>query len=361
MQQERLKNIAAELLAQIEQSDKPAGEILNAYTRTHKAIGSKDRRYLTEVVWQVLRHFRRLNWLYPQTSLREKTDLIEQPLPDVSKAPQYVQWETPEWLIAHIDKAEKELPALLEVPDIILRANGDRDMIQKKLLAEGIETTKTTLSPYGLVLHKRLNLNASACYKQGLVEVQDEGSQLVALKTGVQAGNTVLDYCAGAGGKSLIFAQMMQNKGRIVAHDISARSLKELERRAERAGATIIETTTHLSEAHLNKFDYVVVDAPCSGTGTWRRCPDRRLKLTQEQFSALIQKQKNILKQAARYVKPNGKLVYMTCSLTQDENINQVRLFLKTYKAFKLCSHKQFSPYQSHTDGLFFADMERVR
>ena len=365
MQESRLKDIACELLLQIEQTTKPASEIINAYTRMHKFIGSKDRRYLTSIVWQMLRFQARLNYCYPNSTIREKLDLIEQTLPDTSNMPNYVQWEVPEWLIQHISQPDKELPALLETPDIVLRANGNRTSIRKKLADEGIETEPTPLSPYGLILKKRTNLNACQCYKDGLIEVQDEGSQLTAIKTDVKPNQTVLDYCAGAGGKSLIFAQMMQNKGKILAHDISERSLFELQKRAKRARVDIIETTVNLSKWHKDNpsfhWDFVVVDAPCSGTGTWRRCPDARWKLTQEQLQALTKKQASILQKASQYVSQNGKLVYITCSLTNDENIMQIRSFLKKNTTFKLCSHKQFSPYQTQTDGLFCAIMQKIR
>lgn len=365
MQENRLKDIACELLQQIENTSKPASEVINAYTRTHKFIGSKDRRYLTTIVWQFLRFQARLAYCYPKATLRQKIDLSEQALPDITNAPHHIQWEVPEWLIQHISQPENELPALLETPDIILRANGNRTTIRKKLAEEGIETELTPLSPYGLILKKRTNLNACQCYKDGLIEVQDEGSQLTALKTEVMPHQSILDYCAGAGGKSLIFAQMMQDKGKILSHDVSERSLQELEKRARRANVHIIETTTNLAKWHKEnptaRWDFVVVDAPCSGTGTWRRCPDARWKLTQEQLHALVKKQASILQKASQYVSQNGKLVYITCSLTNDENIMQIRSFLKKNTAFKLCSHKQFSPYQTQTDGLFCAIMERTR
>ncbi len=365
MQETRLKDMAATVLADINATSRPANEVINTFTRTHRALGSKDRRYLTDVIWRMLRQKARIEYCFPKASLREQIDLSEQDLPLPDNTPQAVLWEVPAWIIPHIEKPEQELPALLETPSIVLRANGNRAVIQQKLAQEGIETIPTRLSPYGLVLTKRTNLAASAYYKMGLVEIQDEGSQLVALKTNIQAGDSVLDYCAGAGGKSLIFAQMMQNQGKILAHDISERSLKELVKRAERAGATIIETSTNLPawhKAHPHaKWSHVVVDAPCSGTGTWRRCPDARWKLTEKQLTDLCRKQKQILEKAAQYVAPNGYLIYMTCSLTTDENIGQVRTCLKRHTAFKLCSHKQFSPAQTQTDGLFCAIMQRVR
>ncbi len=365
MHESRLKDMAVVVLNEIESTTRPANEIINTFTRSHRELGSKDRRYLTDTIWRMLRLKARLNHCFPNASLREKIDLSESELPLSSDTPQNILWEVPEWIIPHIDRAEQELPALLNIPPIILRANGDRTKIAQKLAQEGVETIPTELSPYGLILTKRTNLAASQCFKDGLVEIQDEGSQLVALKTNIKAGDTVLDYCAGAGGKSLIFAQMMKNKGTILAHDISERSLKELQKRANRAHTPIIQTTTNLPAWHkahpTAKWSHVVVDAPCSGTGTWRRCPDARWKLTPQQLSDLCVKQRKILEKASEYVSSDGYLIYMTCSLTTDENIGQVRSFLKHRPAFKLCSHKQFSPAQTNTDGLFCAVMQKTR
>jgi len=236
----------------------------------------------------------------------------------------------------------------------VLRANGNRAVIQQQLAQQGIETQVTPLSPIGLICTKRVDLNTNSLYKNGLIEVQDEGSQLVALATGIKANDTVLDYCAGAGGKSLCFAQMMQGHGKIVAHDISKRSLQELQKRARRAGASI-ETTLYPK----GEFSHVVVDAPCSGSGTWRRCPDAKLKLTQQQVKNLVKLQAEILDQAARFVAPNGKLHYMTCSLFEQENQLQMRSFLKTHMNFRLLHHQQWTPAVTHTDGFFLASFER--
>lgn len=360
----RIYQAASELLAQIATEQRPANEGINAYTRQHKSFGSKDRRLLTDTVWSVLRHQARLNWLLPKGSFLEKINLLINGLPDVSKALLWVQLETPEWLLKYIPSFETELPALLETPSIVLRANGNREEIKKALLQEGIETCETPLSPHGLILQKRANLDLSSCYKNGLIEVQDEGSQLVSLKTGVQPNACVLDYCAGAGGKSLIFAQMMQNKGKIVAHDISTRSLKELEKRAERAHVSCIDITqdipTYIRKNRSVSFTDVVVDAPCSGIGTWRRCPDARWKLTEQQFEDVIKKQASLLQKASSFVAVQGQLAYMTCSLSQPENIGQVQNFLKRNKNFTLKSHQQFSPARTKTDGLFVALMTRV-
>ena len=318
MKPEQISIAINELLGQIESNQRPANEVINAYTRSRRYIGSKDRRAITDGVWQALRN---------------------RPIPD--------------WIQKLIPAAE--LQAMKESAQTILRANGDRLEIQKVLLNEGIETDLTALSPWGLVLKKRANLTTTKAYQDGLIEVQDEGSQLLALSTKVQPNETVLDYCAGAGGKSLAFAQMMRNKGQIVAHDISEISLKKLRARAKRAGISIIQTTQH----PVGQFDHVVVDAPCSGTGTWRRQPDAPFKLTQKQMKHSVEQQKMILDKAVAFVKSKGYLHYMTCSLLNAENQDQMRAFLRRHNDFKLCHHTQFTPAKHHTDGFFLATFQK--
>lgn len=364
MQKERLYQLSADILDTIDATTKPASEILNAFTREHKSLGSKPRRFLTDTVWQALRYKARLNYLMPQASWYDKIVRLETPLPDFSKAPLSVQLEVPAWLIDKIDSPQEELSALLETPEIILRATQNRDKVQALLLQEGIETEPTKLSPYGLILSKRVNLHTLKAFQEGLIEVQDEASQLVALKTNVQPNAVVLDYCAGAGGKTLILAQMMQNKGKIVAHDISKQSLNELQRRVARAHIDIVDVAMDIKrwqqEHTVADFTDVVVDAPCSGTGTWRRCPDARWHLTEDIFTSLLKKQAHILEEASAFVALHGRLSYMTCSLTRAENIEQVQRFLKKHKNFSLKTHCQFSPYRTKTDGLFVAVMERI-
>lgn len=364
MQKERLYEIASQLLTLIEGQSRPANEILNAFFREHKSLGSKPRRFLSDTVWHALRHKARITYLMPQASWQERLERLEQPLPDLSQAPFFIQMEVPEWLIDKIPHAQQELPALLKTPDIILRTTIDRDEAIALLKKEGVEAFKTKLSPFGLVLKNRVNLNNISLYKEGLIEVQDEASQLVALETGITPDRVVLDYCAGAGGKTLIFAQMMKNQGKIVAHDVSKQSLNELIKRTKRAQIDIVETVLDLKrwqQQHTDmSFSDVVVDAPCSGTGTWRRCPDARWKLTPQIFNSILKKQAQILNEASLYVAHQGNLFYMTCSLSIDENIKQVQAFLKTHKNFQLKKHCQFSPYRTNTDGLFIAVLNRL-
>ena len=358
MKPDAIRAAAHELIAEVLASKKPANDVINVYTRTRRYIGSKDRRALTDWVWGYVRHYYRLNYLYPDKTISEKADLLSDMPETVVGAPLNINMEVPDWVISLIPDAEKELMALMGEASTVLRANGNRDIIRGLLSDEGIETEKTLLSPYGLILKKRANLAGSICFKQGLIEIQDEGSQCVALETGIQSGESVLDYCAGAGGKSLIFAQMMRNRGTIIAHDVSERSLKELQKRAERAKVTCIRVERLIQ---TKSFDHVVVDAPCSGVGTWRRCPDRRFKLTQTELKGLLETQAEILDVAQKYVREGGRLSYMTCSLLRPENKEQVEGFLKRHPDFILQKEKQFSPAQTGTDGLFIAVLKKIK
>ena len=356
MKPEAIFIAATELIDQILSSPGPANDIINAYTRSRRYIGSKDRRTLADCVWSYIRHKSRLDYLFPKGTIAEKLCKLPDIPEMISDAPIHINMEVPDWLPPLIPDSQTELPALLKTADTVLRANGNRDQIQKNLLLEGIETTPTPLSPYGLKLQKRANIQGTKAYREGLIEIQDEASQCIALETGIKPGDIVLDYCAGAGGKSLIFAQMMQNRGQIIAHDVSMKSLLELQKRASRAHATCIRTEHPLKQA---LFDHVVTDVPCSGTGTWRRCPDRRFKLTQEELKKLLQTQAEILDTAATFVRPGGKLSYMTCSLLTPENEDQVQHFLTRHPDFSLLNQKRFSPARTHTDGLFVANCQK--
>ncbi len=365
MRPERIIEAVVELLEIILATAKPASECVNEYTRSRRYIGSKDRRQLNDLVWGYLRQRARLDYALPQASLAEKVLAVQSGAPlDLKGAPDWVRWEIPEWLIAHIPEAKTELPALLDIPPVVLRVSGDRTVIQKQLLGQGIETEPTALSPYGLKMKTRKNIS-NIQGLDGQIEIQDEGSQAAALTVPLQPGDTVLDYCAGAGGKSLIFMQMMQNNGCVVAHDVSARSLTELRRRAERAGVlSHIRTTTDLPLFLTDNpilFQHVVADVPCSGTGTWRRCPDARWKLTETQLDALVETQAAILKTVADYVIPGGTLTYITCSLTQDENEMQIEEFLVRHSDFECVSMKRFSPARTDTDGLFAAVLKKIQ
>ncbi len=359
MTPESLQKHAGILMERIEKKPVIANELINTYIASHKHFDGDDKRALLDLIWRCVRTMARLQYAYPNENWEMRTKaLMEQGLPDISKAPDCVKWEVPEWFPAHVPEAEKELPALLENPPIILRAIGDREKAQVVLREEGIETTPAQLSPYGLILPEYRNLTTTKAWKEGLIEIQDEGAQLVALDIGVKPGNSVFDFCAGAGGKSLIFAQMMENKGLIWAYDITAKKLFELVKRATRARVNIIEIQPQLPPSTTH-FDYVVVDAPCSGCGTWRRSPNMRWHLTEKQLSHIVKSQTEILNRAEAYVKEDGYLAYITCSLTTDENENQIEQFLSNHPDYKVVKQKRYSPWRTGTDGFFLCLMKK--
>lgn len=358
MKKEEIQEIAASLLETIDLKSQSANEIINAYTKSHRFIEADDRKLLLDMIWRVIRQKARLEYVYPDKSWYEKIDLSLDPLPDLENAPDWVRWEVPEWFIPHVPDAANELPALLESAPIILRANGNRDKTLDILREEGLQVHACEKSPFGIVLEQYANLTDSKAYKKGLIEVQDEGAQLLSIDIGVKPHDDVFDFCAGAGGKSLIFAQLMQNKGFIQAYDISYKRLSELSKRAFRAKATIIKTVSRLPETH-KKFDFVVVDAPCTGTGTWRRTPDMRWNITENQIQSIVKTQAEILDTASEYVKNGHYLVYITCSLTQDENEDQTNHFLKTHPRFVSVREKRYSPFRTQTDGFYLSIMQK--
>jgi 16S rRNA (cytosine967-C5)-methyltransferase len=412
---------AIELLHAVEASPRPADGIVSAWFRERRYIGSKDRKAIHERLYDVLRRKARLAWWLdrldveanPRSMLLAHLALVDHAKPDLlntlfdgekfsparlapherawaselarqrvdhADMPDWVRFEYPEWLDGRFrarfaDELPDEMQALLLPAKLDLRVNmlkASREEAVKALALEEIEAEPTALSPWGLRVPARVNLMATKCFKDGLVEVQDEGSQLAALLVDAQPGQAVCDFCAGAGGKTLALASMMNNKGRLVACDVSEGRLKRSADRLARAG--IHNVTTHVLDAQGAKwvkrqagsFDRVLVDAPCSGTGTWRRNPDAKWKLKPEDLAELTVKQGEILERAARLVKPGGRLVYVTCSLLPDENEAQVERFLVQNPDFSLepvedgHNPMNLTPLGQGTDGFFAAKLVRA-
>ncbi len=350
----------AYLLERIQKKALAANEMIADYMATHKFLKGPEKAQFLACVWFCIRNQAKILYSFPDKTWTERLESLgKKGLPDCSKAPQWVQWEVPEWLVAHIPEAEKELPALLENPPIILRALGNREEVIQELKAENIAVEPTKRSPYGLVLKEFTNLKNTKVWKRGLIDVQDEGAQLLSLEIGVKEKQSVFDFCAGAGGKSLIFAQIMHDKGFIQAYDITPKKLFELVKRATRAHFHIIKIITKL-EKPTKKFDHVVVDAPCSGTGTWRRTPNMRWHLTEKQLAHIVRTQGEILNQAEQYVKTGHFLSYITCSLTKDENEDQIDAFLRHHSNYRVIKQKRYSPVRTQTDGFFLCVMQKM-
>jgi 16S rRNA (cytosine967-C5)-methyltransferase len=234
----------------------------------------------------------------------------------------------------------------------------------------------------GVRLHQRFAAFNTQAFKDGWFEMQDEGSQIAALLVEAKPGEKVIDFCAGAGGKTLAIAATMQNKGRILAWDSSAARLKQMQKRLARAGVSNVVTHVLTDESdpfikrHKDSADWVVVDAPCSGSGTWRRNPDLKWRFTPEDLQEVKALQASILASAARLVRPGGRLVYITCSVFADENLQQVKQFIETHARFKVAPvgkiwntlakeseggipHLRLSPHEDGTDGFFAVVLTR--
>lgn len=340
----------------------PADNTINVYFRTRRYIGSTDRRVVSDLVWQTLRHYGRLSSLsaerltgraavmmmlffqkrdldslfngekYAPAPLSEAERSFLDLLPD--QLPSSVL-ECPEWLRNKIDAAD--IVAMAGEAPLDLRVNtlkSDRKHVLALLEQAGIQARETPYSSSGIRIHERLNVTSLPVFRDGLIEIQDEGSQIVSLLTQAAAGQTVIDWCAGAGGKTLAMSAMMRAKGTIYAVDNDPKRMRDLPDRACRAAANNVIVLNDYN--NLKMYDLVLVDAPCTGSGTWRRSADARWRITPQQSAGIIKTQREILDKACRFVKKGGKLFYITCSLDPAENEDQVRAFLQNHNDFKL-------------------------
>jgi 16S rRNA (cytosine967-C5)-methyltransferase len=325
----------------------------------------------------------------------ERTALagVESHTLDHPHMPRAVALEVPDWVFPRLAarfgaSLDAELTALGEPAPLDLRVNllkADREQAIAALAAEGIAAEPTPLSPWGLRVTGRPPVTTGAAFRDGVVEIQDEGSQLVAGLTGAAPGMRVADWCAGAGGKTLALAMTMANRGHIAACDVSAPRLEGAVRRLRRAGVHnverhLVEPGDKWAKRRAGSFDRVLVDAPCTGSGTWRRNPDGRIRLAERDLAELVPKQAEILAQASRLVRKGGRLVYATCSLFPEENEAQVQAFLSAHPDFAVVPvadagdlpdglagdfaggspYLSLSPRRHDTDGFFGAVLERV-
>lgn len=266
------------------------------------------------------------------------------------------------------NKWDKEISALNKQAPVILRANTlktTKEKLRSLLEDENIETEFIKGYPDALQLKERANVFSTEAFKNGLFEVQDASSQLVAKFLDIRPGQKVIDTCAGAGGKTLHLSALMENKGQIIAMDIYNNKLNELKRRARRAGAHNIETriieSTKVVKKLYGKADRVLIDAPCSGLGVLSRNPDAKWKLQPDFIDSIQQTQSEIIENYSKMVKPGGKLVYATCSILPSENKNQVNTFLskESGKDFNFIKDKSILSHQSGFDGFYMALLER--
>ncbi len=294
-----------------------------------------------------------------------------------------IRYSFQDWMVGRLlgqfgDETEQLLDGLNRPAPITLRVNllnATREECRARLRAEGIVAADTPVSPAGLTVSKRFNVKALESFREGWFEVQDEGSQIVGLLASPRRGDLVVDACAGAGGKSLHMADLMGNVGEIIALDVDQRRLDELAERARRAGRTIIRPLLSGSPQgrdYVGKADMVLVDAPCSGIGTIRRNPGLKWSLSESDIGRLAAAQRTILEESARFVKPGGTLLYVTCSLLKEENAEVVESFLSAHAGFSRASMSDhplralspsgtaqllLTPHRHGTDGFFMARM----
>jgi len=349
-----LRDHAGTLLALVLRFEMPADLAVQQYFKRERRLGARDRARLADLVFGILRHLLRV-----QAAAEDAGDadaLVTawldgrwQQLDTASLTPE-VAADMPGWLLAawpwtEAERARAMADAFNQPAPLDLRVNvakAKRDAVQAALARDGIETEAGRWSPHALRVLGKPALQRHPLMNDGTLEVQDEGSQLLGFLLAPRRGELVVDFCAGAGGKSLQMGAMMRNNGRIHAFDVSAGRLSELSLRARRAALTIVhpmairdETDSRL-ERLAGKADKVLVDAPCSGLGTLRRAPDLKWRQGPEDVSARAGVQRAILAAAARLLKPGGVLVYATCSMMGEENDALVEAFLAEHPQFAI-------------------------
>ncbi|WP_375644647.1 RsmB/NOP family class I SAM-dependent RNA methyltransferase [Bartonella sp. MR100HLJHH] len=417
---------AIDVLKEIEMKHRPVGEALKDWGLSHRFAGAGDRAAIGTIVYDVLRRRYSLQWRMESDDIR---DIVFGALLDSGKmtleqidgelaedrfapqllgakqrkswqgqqlvdAPDYIRGDIPQWCQAHLrplfgDNWITEAAALATRPSLDLRVNNLK-ATPEKVLKELAKTKLKSLPWFEQALriapiekfNRHPNVQVEPAFQKGHFEIQDLGSQIVAHLVEARESMQVLDYCAGAGGKTLALASDMNNRGQIYAYDSDKARLAPIFDRLRRAGVRNVQIRVQREELKplTGQMDRVLLDAPCSGTGTWRRRPDAKWRLTLEQVKQRQTEQRSILNEAIAYLKPNGRLVYITCSLFTDENEEQISRFLQQHSYFAPIDmpalwqkHFSFSPVQpvfsnygltlspatTQTDGFFLSVLQK--
>jgi 16S rRNA (cytosine967-C5)-methyltransferase len=330
----------------------------------------RDKIWRIFAVWAVLRGYNLPDWKYfEETPVRR----IKGKFDELTKTRKFKE-SIPDWMdelgVKELGEEiwTKELAAQNEQAKVILRVNKlktTKEKLRALLMDLNIETEFHNDYPDALILTERANVFLTDAFKEGFFEVQDASSQLVAYFLDVKPGMRVVDTCAGAGGKTLHLASLMENKGQLIAMDLYESKLKQLKIRAKRNGAfniepRVIESTKTIKKLH-EKADRVLIDAPCSGLGVLKRNPDSKWKLQPEFIENIKKIQAEVLENYSKIVKPGGKLVYATCSVLPSENQEQIKHFLSTEigKEFTFVQDKKVLAHESGFDGFYMALLER--
>ena len=373
-----------ELLKSFDHGSKIASKLIQNYFRSNKNIGSKDRKFISNCFWNIIKHRNKINWHLKNHNFKvtfERQIILELFFLNVdykndlqkikkffflnnklnknfkddnlqfleylnfekfinSEMPECGFYELPDFLLDGIKRNFKldwknVALSLNEEAFVDLRVNmlknKTRDDILNSLKEIDVPCKISKYSPLGIRLLKRFPINGNKLFKSGNIEIQGEASQLSALILGAKPGMQVADICAGAGGKSLILADIMKNKGRILSLDINQKRLKQASLRFKRAGVHNVETRlvdiNWSTKGLEKKFDLVLIDAPCSGIGTWSRSPDSRLYFNKKKLAELINIQSGLLSKGSTMVAPGGRLAYVTCSILPEEGVDQIEKF----------------------------------
>lgn len=386
-----LANAVTKTLDQIFDERKYADKVIEKVLKSNKKWGARDRKFIAETTYDIVRWYRLLSELTKSTNPWKLMGawllLNEWQLPpwdefqglnkkqieaDLKKLKpiRKIYESIPDWLDELGEKElgklwDKEIHALNETAQVVLRVNKLKTTVHK--LTEIFDESEIALNfdqrfPDAIILNERSNIFQHPTFKAGLFEVQDAGSQLIAPFMDVKPGMRVIDACAGAGGKTLHLAALMQNKGRIIAMDTEQWKLDELKKRAARAGADNIETRIIDSAKAIkrleNNADRLLLDVPCSGLGVLKRNPDAKWKLSIEFIEKVKKLQQQILQDYSIMLKPGGILVYSTCSILTGENHNQVKIFLANNPNFELLEDRLMMPSEGF-DGFYMAKLKK--
>ena len=375
---------AIEIFGALAERPRPAGDVLKEWGLAHRFAGSGDRAAIASLVYDALRRRASAAWIMGEETARavllgtlrlarnldvegiaklaDGSQHAPAPLTDVERmrlskaklddAPPHVRGDYPEWLDEHIaatfgDARAEEGAALAQRAPLDLRVNTLKTTQEKALAALAhLDPAPARWSPLGIRIALRPDgrqppVTAEPLFLKGGFEVQDEGSQLAAILSGAAPGAQVLDLCAGSGGKTLAMAALMQNRGQIFAYDDDPRRLAPIHDRIKRAGARNVQVRSPRGHADVladlaGHMDLVLIDAPCTGTGVWRRNPDAKWRMRPGALEIRVKEQAALLDQAPRYLKPGGRIVYVTCSVLDAENGAQIRAFLQRQREFRV-------------------------
>lgn len=359
-----------------DKQDLPLDLFLKDYFKARSAVGSKDRTSISDAVYTMVRWRGLLDFLCesPPTWEKRLDVFLKWDREALSKRidiPHHVRLSFPKILFDLLVDSHGQEKAI-EICKIsnttaptTLRVNTHkitRDELLKRL-KDSYKVSPCAISKKGIVFEQKINFSVLPEFREGLFEIQDEGSQLLADLMEVQPGQLVLDYCAGAGGKTLAFAPLMQNKGQIFLHDIRKHSLLDARKRLRRAGiqnAQIVVGDDPKLKKLKKNMDWVLVDAPCTGTGTIRRNPDMKWKFNEDLLKNMVSQQRVIFERALSYLKPNGHIVYATCSLLKAENQEQIAHFIKTYGLELTQPPFESLPVRGGMDGFFGAVFRKI-